>query len=188
MYLVLPLLGLYFLLLFFTLFAKDYYRKYKIIRIFESYVFCIIAPIPFLFLYFITRYIIQYWRNAPRFSAKTGALMKRLSESEENPFLKSGQIKEEYIKSVDYDVWMGQDKDDVVILALNNGGKLFVFVGHCCHLVFRPLGLFLRGLELRGHETHFFAQCFDFVSVFVKLLEQDQVNAYVGLRVFEIAS
>lgn len=117
MYLVLPLLGLYFLLLFFTLFAKDYYRKYKIIRIFESYVFCIIAPIPFLFLYFITRYIIQYWRNAPRFSAKTGALMKRLSESEENPFLKSGQIKEEYIKSVDYDVWMGQDKDDVVILA-----------------------------------------------------------------------
>ncbi len=117
MYLVLPLIGLYLLLLFFTLFAKDYYRKYKIIRIFESYIFCILAPIPFLFLYYLTRNIIEYWRNAPRFSAKTGALMTRLSEAEENPFLKSGQIKEELIKSVDYDVWVGQDKNDIIVLA-----------------------------------------------------------------------
>ena len=56
-------------------------------------------------------------RNAPRKSKKTGLPMKKLSEQEEDVHLASGQQVEEEIGSVDYDVWVSDKPDDVMVLA-----------------------------------------------------------------------
>ena len=55
-------------------------------------------------------------RNAPRKSKKTGLPMKKLSEKEEDVHLDRGQQVEEEIGSVDYDVWISDKPDDVMIL------------------------------------------------------------------------
>ncbi|MCH2022641.1 MAG: TPM domain-containing protein [Saprospiraceae bacterium] len=115
-FIIVPFTLLFLLLLFFTLFTRDYYRKYKCIKLFELNIFRILIPIPFLVVHILVLRLIEYWRNAPRFSAKTGALMKRMSEKEDDKYLKPGQIKEELVKSIDYDVWVGQDEKDIVIL------------------------------------------------------------------------
>ena len=43
--------------------------------------------------------------------------MHKLSEEEEDDFLESGQITEEELRSVDYDVWVTEDASDYLILA-----------------------------------------------------------------------
>jgi uncharacterized protein len=55
-------------------------------------------------------------RAMPRVSKKNGKPMHRLTEAEEDKFLSSGQILEEKLKSRDYDVWVTDDEDDVVII------------------------------------------------------------------------
>ena len=56
-------------------------------------------------------------RNAPRKSKKTGLPMKKLSEKEEDVHLDRGQQIEEQVGSVDYDVWVSDKPDDVMILS-----------------------------------------------------------------------
>ena len=56
-------------------------------------------------------------RNAPRKSKKTGLPMKKLSEQEEDVHLDTGQQVEEEIGSVDYDVWVSDKPDDIMVLA-----------------------------------------------------------------------
>ena len=46
--------------------------------------------------------------------------MRKLSEEEEDPYLDQGQISEEDIKSVDYDVWITEDAEDILILKYTN--------------------------------------------------------------------
>lgn len=113
---ILPFSLLFVLLLFFTLFTKDYYRKYQFIKLFEFNIFRVLIPIPFLIVHILVRSLIEYWRNAPRFSSKTGALMKRMSEIKDDQYLKPAEISEELVKSIDYDVWVGQDEKNSVIL------------------------------------------------------------------------
>ena len=60
-------------------------------------------------------------RNAPRKSKKTGLPMKKLSEKEEDVHLDRGQQVEEEIGSVDYDVWVSDKPDDVMVLAYRSG-------------------------------------------------------------------
>ena len=55
-------------------------------------------------------------REQPRFSKLNGKPMHKLKEEEEDDFLEKGQITEEEIGSVDYDVWVTDTADDILIL------------------------------------------------------------------------
>jgi uncharacterized protein len=121
-------------LLYFILFAlfhlwlflnyKDPYIKFGKARFINSKFWYF----PFTFMAVIAikinREIMENWRNETRFSERTGLPMKKLSEKDEDIHLESGQMIEEKIKSIDYDVWTTEDQLDVLILsyAYNNSG------------------------------------------------------------------
>ncbi len=108
-------LALYVLMFVICLFIKDYFVRYQIMRIYRLYFWFILFPVPFLGIYFINKRLTEKWRNTPRISAKTGKRMHKLSEEEDDKYLKSGQISEEKVKSVDYDVWVSGEQGDVLI-------------------------------------------------------------------------
>ena len=54
-------------------------------------------------------------RYAPRINPNTGNRMKLLSEEEEDVYLDEGMQAEEGVFSVDYDVWIDEETEDVVI-------------------------------------------------------------------------
>lgn len=107
---------LYVILYSITLFQKDYFERYKTLRIFNLYIWFILFPIPFILLYIYNKKLLEKWRNTPRISAKTGKVMHKLSEEDDDRFLQAGQLTEEQIKSVDYDVWVTDEEDDILIL------------------------------------------------------------------------
>lgn len=52
------------------------------------------------------RHRLRQLRDRPRLDPNTGETMRRLDERADDAYLKAGQITEERIKSVDYDVWL----------------------------------------------------------------------------------
>lgn len=92
------------------------YDKYRHIRYIRSFVFIILFPIPYIAFWFILGNLLKRLRNQPRYSKINGALMRKLSEEEEDEFLKKGQIVEEQLGSIDYDVWITEDLEDVMVL------------------------------------------------------------------------
>jgi uncharacterized protein len=61
--------------------------------------------IPMIFVYQAYRKKRNSFRDRPRPCKKCGALTQKMSEKTEDAFLQSGQIAEERIGSIDYDVW-----------------------------------------------------------------------------------
>lgn len=114
---VLLAMFLYLILYIITIFQKDYFSRYQTLRIFRLYIWFILFPLPFAFLFVYTKRLMESWRNTPRISAKTGKLMYKLSETEDDKYLQSGQVSEEKVKSIDYDVWVTDTEDDILILA-----------------------------------------------------------------------
>jgi len=106
----------YFILLIVSLFLKDRYHRYQLIRFYTNPIIVVLFLIPFGPLYFLNKFLIEYWRNTPRIS-KSGQKMHRLSEEEDDKYLKKGQITEEKIRSIDYDVWITDDHQETLILA-----------------------------------------------------------------------
>lgn len=98
-------------------FQYDPYKKYSIIRYFKLTIYAFIFPIAYLFLFKLIESLKDRYRNMIRFSGKTGELLHKLSEQDEDKFLTQGQITEEIIRSVDYDVWIDNHSDDSLILA-----------------------------------------------------------------------
>jgi uncharacterized protein len=107
---------IYVILFCITIFQKDYFTRYKTLRIFKLYIWFILFPVPYIFLYIFTKKLMEKWRNTPRISAKTGKVMHKLSEEEDDKYLQAGQVSEEHIKSIDYDVWVSEEPDDILIL------------------------------------------------------------------------
>lgn len=97
--------------------TRNLHKRYHVLKFFNLLIFPIVFPIPLLIMYFINKKIMERWRNTERFSEVSGMYMFKLDEKSDNEFLKSGQIKEEEIKSIDYDVWITPDKADTLILA-----------------------------------------------------------------------
>lgn len=95
---------------------NDPYKKYHLIRYFAVWIWFLFFPLAHIFLFFLSRRLKDRYRNAIRFSGKTGEIMHKLSESEEDKHLNSGQITEEIVRSVDYDVWITDTESDVTIL------------------------------------------------------------------------
>jgi uncharacterized protein len=112
--------GLFFILLFFIILIlsflnKDYFIRYQNMRLFRLYIWFILFPVPFIGIYLYVVRLTEKWRNTPRISAKTGLIMHKLSETEDDKFLKTGQLAEEKVKSVDYDVWISEEEGDILI-------------------------------------------------------------------------
>lgn len=103
--------------LLYTRFSKqELYDRYMAIRPFHSIIFIILFPIPFIAVYFYLKWLLKHLRNHPRYSKVNGKLMHKLDEQADDEFLEKGQVTEEEIGSVDYDVWVTDDYDDVLIL------------------------------------------------------------------------
>ncbi|MEO1258863.1 MAG: TPM domain-containing protein [Bacteroidota bacterium] len=100
-----------------TKWSKDeLYDKYKKIHRFNTIFLAIGFPIPCLPIFLYARSLLKMLRNHPRFSKINGKPMRKLSEEEEDEYLEKGQITEEEIKSVNYDVWITDNADDILIL------------------------------------------------------------------------
>ncbi len=95
---------------------QDLYDKYMSIRKWKLLVFIFIFPLLYLVAYFLLKGLLKQLRNHPRYSKANGQLMRKLKESEEDYYLSQGQITEEEIGSVDYDVWVTEEEDDILIL------------------------------------------------------------------------
>ena len=109
-------LGLIIWILLTMMNKEDLYDKYMSIRPIHGWWFMIPFPIPYILAYFLIGNLLKKLRNHERFSKKNGNPMRKLSEEEEDDFLEQGHIMEEEIGSVDYDVWVDEDGDDLLIL------------------------------------------------------------------------
>ena len=95
---------------------QDLYDKYMGLRSMKAILFIFLFPLPYLFIYFLLGKLLDWLRDHPRYSKKNGALMRKLEEEEDDKFLEQGEITEEEIGSVDYDVWVTEGLDDILIL------------------------------------------------------------------------
>ena len=107
--------ALFLILLIISILNKNHFVRYQILRVFRLYIWFILFPIPFIGIYFFVKYLTEKWRNTPRISVRTGKIMHKLSEEEDDQFLEKGQKAEEKVKSVDYDVWVSGEEGDVLI-------------------------------------------------------------------------
>ena len=112
---VFSLISLIFI--FISFFLKDPYRKYKLLVFFSFDIWVYIFPLPFVLLKLWIDNLKQRFRNAPRHDPKTGKELFKLSEKEEDKFLKAGQLTEEMINSIHYDVWASFDKKEILVLS-----------------------------------------------------------------------
>jgi uncharacterized protein len=86
---------------------KDYQRLYNYYRDKQS-VFSFMRflfPIPFAFLYGTYKRKISFFRDHPRECKECGKALIKLDENKDDNYLSKGQIREEQLKSIDYDVW-----------------------------------------------------------------------------------
>ncbi|PTM09965.1 MAG: hypothetical protein DA408_17200 [Bacteroidetes bacterium] len=112
-----------------TLASKDdLYDKYRNIRFTTWWIWVILFPLPFLVAFPLLRYLLRWLRRKPRFGPKTGVPLHLLREDEEDHYLEKGQITEEEIKSIDYDVWVSDDGEEVLVLPY---AKLFSSYAAC---------------------------------------------------------
>ncbi|MFS4491738.1 TPM domain-containing protein [Maribacter sp. 2308TA10-17] len=103
----------------------DYYDKYH--RLDKLKFGCIqfLFPLPMLFFGKMAKRRLERYRKAPRFSKLNGKPMKLLTNYDEIEFLEEVQLLEEELKSISYDVWITEDKGDIMILEYDgpNGRK-----------------------------------------------------------------
>ncbi len=120
---------IYLGLLFFALFhyfsnvrkinknKEDFYDKFKDLYNIKHFVYFILFPLPFLLIrYIFIKNRLSKYRNNSRFSKINGKKMFKKTEVAENKFLDKGQLVEENLHSVDYDVWATENADDILIL------------------------------------------------------------------------
>lgn len=106
----------------------DPYKKYHILTFFALDIWMYLFPIPYIAVGILMDRLRKQYRHAPRKDAKTGQQMEMLSEEEEDKYLKAGQITEEQINSIHYDVWATQDHKELLILPYKT---LFSKYGRC---------------------------------------------------------
>lgn len=95
---------------------EELYDKYLNIRKLRQWWALFVFPLPYILVFVFLSRRLRKLRVAPRFSKQTGAPMRLLDEQEDDAHLLPGQITEEEIGSVDYDVWIPDDDSDVLIL------------------------------------------------------------------------
>jgi uncharacterized protein len=99
---------------------EELYDRYMATRNTRQLWACFVFPIPYLLVYFFLTRKMKALRTAPRYSRETGVPMHLLDEEADDEFLTDGQIMEEQLGSVDYDVWKPEDDSDLLILRYDN--------------------------------------------------------------------
>lgn len=94
----------------------DLHDKYLALRRWKLLVWVFIFPIPYIGIYLWLGKRLKQLRNQPRFGPKTGAPLRLLTEEEEDEHLDRGQVAEENLGSVDYDVWVAPEGKEVLVL------------------------------------------------------------------------
>lgn len=86
---------------------KDYHAVYNFYKEKQTLfsVLRFVMPIPFAFLYGSYKNKLESVRNHPRNCSQCGAPLTKLDENKDDALLSKGQLLEETLKSVDYDVW-----------------------------------------------------------------------------------
>ncbi len=110
-------LTLFLVALLLARFKKDPYAKYNTIKYFHAWIWVIFFPATHFFIVPLAKRLKARYREMIRFSHKSGEIMRKLTEEVEDEFLSKGQIAEELVKSIDYDVWITDDKQEVLALA-----------------------------------------------------------------------
>jgi len=105
------------MMLVISLFTRDLHKRYYLMKFFTLTIWIFIFPIPFLMIYFLTKTLMERWRNTERFSLITGELMHKLDDNTEDRHLAKGQVSEEKVKSIDYDVWVTPGAKEILVLA-----------------------------------------------------------------------
>ncbi|MCL5244664.1 TPM domain-containing protein [Cellulophaga sp. 20_2_10] len=95
---------------------EDYYDKYNSLKKIDIGCFAFLFPFPLWGMSTTIKTRLKQYRYDPRFSKVNGKPLILLSSKNERNFLKEGEIIEENIHSVDYDVWATDDKSDILIL------------------------------------------------------------------------
>lgn len=108
---------LFLIALLIARFRQDPYDKYNTIKYFGVWIWAVLFPITHIFVVIFAKKLKQRYRDMIRFSSKTDEIMRKLSEEDEDEYLSRGQVTEELVKSVDYDVWITDKSDDVLVLA-----------------------------------------------------------------------
>lgn len=97
----------------------DPYKKYIRIRYFykNRYVYTFLTPVPFFFFTILMNRLFDVWKNAPRISPITNLPMRKLDENKEYLHLSMGQIAEQELNTQDFDVWVSDVPNDVLVLS-----------------------------------------------------------------------
>ncbi|MBI3133048.1 MAG: TPM domain-containing protein [Bacteroidetes bacterium] len=103
--------------LLFSFFVPDLHKRYHILKFFSLTIWIFLFPVPFALLYFVTKGLMNRWRNTVRFSKRNGEEMHKLGDLDEDKHLSKGQVSEEKVKSIDYDVWVSYGGSEVLILS-----------------------------------------------------------------------
>ncbi len=96
---------------------EELYDKYRSLRRADLWPLLIFFPLPYLFFFIYLKRKLKALRYQRRFSRETGAPMHLLNEEEDDTYLERGQLMEEQLGSVDYDVWITEDSEDLLVLA-----------------------------------------------------------------------
>ncbi|WP_208720726.1 TPM domain-containing protein [Leptospira jelokensis] len=103
--------------------------------LFPVSIFLIIASIVVYFFFFGDHRMqklkarLQTIRNIPRTCKHCGSTMTKLSEEADNKHLSAGQISEEIVNSVDYDVWVCQSCKNHSIFKFRNISPEYIYKG-----------------------------------------------------------
>lgn len=92
--------------------------------------------IPMIFVYLAYRKKRDWFRNRPRPCKKCGTITQKMSEKTEDEFLQSGQIAEEKIGIVDYDVWRCSACGSTEILSYPNPKSNYTRCPKCSYLTY----------------------------------------------------
>ncbi|TMM57175.1 TPM domain-containing protein [Maribacter algarum] len=103
----------------------DYYDKYHRLHKLKFGCTDILFPLPMLFFARMAKSRLEKYRYASRFSKKNGKPMTLLTNYDEIDYLEEVQLLEEELKSILYDVWITEDRSDIMILEYEgpNGRK-----------------------------------------------------------------
>lgn len=138
--LIYSLLNIAFVIVFFVKKSKikdieSLYEKYLYFESYPSLLLAVVFPVFFIFIHIWRKRKLKKWRNEPRIS-KSGEELSKLNEEEEDQFLKKGQQVEEYIESVDYDVWINHDMTEQLTLRYENHMSKYTSCPYCSFKTF----------------------------------------------------
>lgn len=91
----------------------------------------LIFPVYGIYVYRKIKRKMKEYRYAPRFSRINGKRLFFKHEWDKNKFLKEVEVLEEKLKIVEYDVWVTEDKSDVLVLGYEGSSRRYSECSEC---------------------------------------------------------